>query len=111
MWIRAAKKRIPVLALAVITWYQKHMGHVDRVDKNVALSRLRLKRCMKRYHRAIFLWYLAIILNNMMVLCSLLCEDYTELERAKEASGVSNEFTHTCTYIHTHIHIRIRTII
>ena len=43
-WIREARKRMPVVALLVLGMYAKHMGHVDRVDKNVALSRLRLKR-------------------------------------------------------------------
>lgn len=95
------------------------MGHVDRVDKNIALSRLRLKRCMKRYHRAIFLWYrpvlytcfhtifrhaffmlsssismshiiryLAVILNNIMVLFDALFSDASELKRSKEAAGI-----------------------
>ena len=77
-----------VLARLVIYMYQKHMGHVDRMDKNVALSRLRLKRCMKRYHRAIFVWYLAIILNNVMVLFLALFDNTDELQKSKENSGV-----------------------
>ena len=77
-----------VFARLVIVMYQTHMGHVDRMDKNVALSRLRLKRCMKRYHRAIFVWYLAVILNNVMVLFAALCCDATKLQKSKEASGV-----------------------
>ena len=64
------------------------MGHVDRLDKNVALSRIRLKRCLKRYHRAIFVWYLAIILNNVMVLFALLCADIDDLMKAKESAGI-----------------------
>lgn len=63
--------------------YQKHMGHVDRMDKNVALSRLRLKRCIKRYHRALFVWYMAVVLNNMMVLFDLLFSDTEELKKSK----------------------------
>ena len=75
-----------VLARLVIYMYQKHMGHVDRMDKNVALSRLRLKRCMKRYHRAIFVWYLAIILNNVMVLFLALFANADELQKSKDGS-------------------------
>ena len=87
-WVRSAGKRIPMLARLVICMYAIHMGYVDRVDKNVALSRLRLKRCMKRYHRAIFVWFLAIIFNNVMVLFALLFSDVEELAKAKEASGI-----------------------
>ena len=67
--------------------YIMHMGHVDRLDKNVSLSRLRLKRCMKRYHRAIFLWYIAIVLNNVMVLFALLYHDAATLEKSKGRLG------------------------
>ena len=58
------------------------------VDKNVSHSRIRLKRCPKRYHRAVFLWYLAIILNNVMALFAILFCDIDELKRSKEAGGV-----------------------
>jgi hypothetical protein len=77
------KKKMPILSRLLVVMYQKHMGHVDRVDKNVSLSRLRLKRCMKRYHRAIFLWYMAIVLNNIIVLFDLLFSDVVNLWRAK----------------------------
>ena len=49
----------------------------------MSLSRLCLKRCMKRHHRAIFLWYIAIVLNNVMVLFTLLYHDATTLEKSK----------------------------
>jgi len=91
-WIRSAGKRLSVYARLVVAMYAKHMGYVDRVDKNVALSRLRLKRCIKRYHRAIFLWYLAIILNNFMVLFSLLFFDADNLKKSMESSGVTHSF-------------------
>ena len=75
-----------MLARHVLTKYQQHMVHVDRMDKNVALSRLRLKRCMKRYHRAVFVWYMAIVLNNMMVLFDLLFSKTEELKKSKARS-------------------------
>ena len=59
------------------------MGHVDRVDKNVSLFRLRLKRCMKRYHRALLVWYMAIVLNNMLVLCELLFPEVKVMKKSK----------------------------
>ena len=77
------KKKIPIPARLVVSMYQKHMGHVDRVDKNVSLSRMRLKRCMKRYHRAILLWYMGIVLNNIIVLFDLLYSDVLDLRKAK----------------------------
>ena len=68
------------------------MGHVDRLDKNVALSRIRLKRCMKRYHRAIFLWYIAVILNNILVLFDLLFPFAETLRKKKRRWGYKHWF-------------------
>ena len=87
-WIRRLRKRSPVLAQLALQKYQTHMGHVDRFDKNNALFRLRMKRCMKRYHRAIFMWYLGMVLNNCMCLCDCLCADIDELKKSKESSGL-----------------------
>ena len=81
-----------VLARLVLTMYQKHMGHVDRVDKNVALFRLRLKRCIKRYHRALFMWYIAVILNNVIVLFALLFIGVDDLMKSKEKVGYKHWF-------------------
>ena len=64
------------------------MGYVDRFDKNCALFRLRFKRCIKRFHRAIFMWYVGLILNNIIVLFDLLFATADELRKSKEASGL-----------------------
>ena len=115
-WLRAAHKRLPVFCRLAITMYAKHMGHVDRVDKNVALSRLRLKRCIKRYHRALFVWYIAIVLNSVIVLFSLLFNDIETFIKSKKRIGYKHWFdTHararhhhtitTLTHTHTHSHL------
>ena len=82
---------MPIPAPLVVEKYKDDMGHVDRVDKNVALSRLRLKRCIRRYHRAIFLWYLATMLNNILVLFDLLF-DTSELRQSKQGLGYKHYF-------------------
>ena len=107
-WIRSLKKRNPVSTRLCIKMYQKHMGYVDRFDKNCALfrwaavfssdyikpnvymcfCRLRFKRCIRRYHRAIFNWYLSLVLNNIIVLFGMLFIDADELQRSKEACGL-----------------------
>ena len=68
------------------------MGHVDRVDKNIALMRVRLKRCIRRYHRAIYAWYLCLILNNVIVLFDLLVVEAAELRRSKQGMGYRHYF-------------------
>ena len=68
------------------------MGWVDRLDKNISLSRLRLKRCMKRYHRALFVWYIAAILNNIMSLFGFLFSDIDELRKSKQRIGYKHWF-------------------
>ena len=50
--------------------------------------RLRFKRCIRRYHRAIFIWYLSLVLNNIIVLFGFLFVDADELQRSKEACGL-----------------------
>ena len=72
--------------------YVMHMGHVDRLDKNVALSRIRLKRCIKRYHRAIFMWFIAVILNNIIVLFNLLYPSAKTLRKNKARIGYKHWF-------------------
>ena len=64
------------------------MGYVDRFDKNCALFRLRLKRCIKRYHRALFMWYVSLVVNNIIALFDSLFANADELKRSKETSGL-----------------------
>ena len=64
------------------------MGYVDRFDKNCAMFRLRFKRCIRRYHRAIFMWYLSLVVNNIIVLFDSLFTNADELRRSKEASNI-----------------------
>jgi len=62
-------KRLPVRAPVAVIFYQKMMGAVDRLDKVVALANIRIRRCKKRYHRAIFFWYVSTIgFNNVKVI-------------------------------------------
>ena len=68
------------------------MGHVDRVDKNIALMRMRLIRCIRRYHRALYIWYLCHILNNIIVLFDLLVAEAPELRRSKQGMGYRHYF-------------------
>ena len=75
--------------------YQKWMGLVDRLDKNVSLSRIRLKRCIKRYHRAVFMWYLAAVLNNILVLFDLMLVDVDKLKKSKARLGYKHWFQNT----------------
>lgn len=91
-WVRSFRKKNPIAARFIIAMYQKHMGYVDRLDKNVSLSRIRLKRCMRRYHRAVFMWYLAIILNNVMVLFGLLFVDIEAFKKSKARLGYKHWF-------------------
>ena len=54
-WERQRREYLTVPTRLVHKMYQKHMGHVDRVDKNVALSDIRLRHCSRQYHRSFFL--------------------------------------------------------
>ena len=64
------------------------MGHVDRVDKNVALSGIRLNRCKMRYHRHLFLWLLAAVgFNNVLVLFCILYVGCADLKDEHEQSS------------------------
>ena len=89
------KKRMPIWARLAVAMYQKWMGLVDRLDKNVSLSRLRLKRCIKRYHRAVFVWYIAIVLNNVMVLFGFLFHDIETFKKSKARLGFKHWFQNT----------------
>ena len=90
-WIRAARDRLPVECCLAVVRYKDEMGRVDQVDKNVALSRLRLKRCIRRYHRAFWLWYMAFILNNILVLFDLLF-DTDALKKSYVSIGYKHWF-------------------
>ena len=46
-WEKMQGKYLSVPTRLVHVKYQKHMGHVDRVDKNVTLTSIRLLRCKK----------------------------------------------------------------
>ena len=64
------------------------MGHVDRVDKNVSLTGIRLRRCKNRYHRQIFLWLIAAVaFNNVLVLFLVLYPAAEALSANHEKSG------------------------
>ena len=65
---------------------------MGRVDKNIALMRVHLKRCIRRYHRAIFAWYLSAMLNNIIVLFDLLVAETPELRRSKQGMGYRHYF-------------------
>ena len=87
-WMRAAGGFVTVSARVVLKQYQKHMGHVDRVDKNVALSSIRLLRCKLRYHRQLFLWLIAAVgFNNVLILFIMLYPLAAELQKQHESSG------------------------
>ena len=86
-WVRAFKKRMPIPTREPVEQYASNMGFVDRFDKNSALSRIRLKRSMRRYHRVIFMWYICVVLNNMMALMVFIFLEFENFQRAKEAKG------------------------
>ena len=87
-WIKSAADYVTVSARVVLKMYQRHMGHVDRVDKNVSLSGIRLRRCKNRYHRQIFLWLIAAVaVNNVFILFLMLYPLATELQQQSEKNG------------------------
>ena len=87
-WVRSAGKKIPVPSRLSVVKYAGDMGAVDRFDKCVALMRLRLKRCKKRYHRVLGIWYLAAGNNNCIALFAFIFSDVEELRKSKESSGL-----------------------
>ena len=54
-WIKSMADYVKVSTRVVLKKCQRHMGEVDRMYKNVALSDIRLHRCKNRCHRQIFL--------------------------------------------------------
>lgn len=45
-----------------------------------------------RYHRALFIWFMAIILNNILILFALLFVDVDELKKSKARIGYKHWF-------------------
>ena len=87
-WIKTAADYVTVSARLVIKMYQKHMGHVDRVDKNVSLSGIHLLRCQKRYHRQLFLWLIAAVaFNNVLILFMIIFPTAAELQKKYDGNG------------------------
>ena len=87
-WVKRAAKYVTISARHVLTMYQKHMGHVDRMDKNVSLCGIRLRRCKLRYHRQLFLWLIAAVaFNNVLVLFMIIFPAAAELKFKHEKSG------------------------
>jgi hypothetical protein len=84
-WVKRAADYLTVSARLVVKMYQHHMGHVDRVDKNVALCVIRLRRCKNRYHRHLFLWLLAAVaFNNVLILFLIIFPDVEALMKQWE---------------------------
>ena len=73
-WHRDTRRRQPVQSFLALAMYSKRMGAVDRVDKNISYSSIRLKHCAKRYHRSIWFWLLSAAWNNIFVLFEVLYE-------------------------------------
>jgi hypothetical protein len=66
---------------------------VDYMDKVVSFARIRLKRCKKRYHRAIFLWHLSVVgFHNTKIVWEILLgeEVVKELEKKHGRFGFSH---------------------
>ena len=87
-WVKQASDYLTVNARLVVKKYQHHMGHVDRVDKNVALSCIRMRRCKHRYHRHLFLWLIAAVgFNNVLILFMLIFPAAETLKQEWEKNG------------------------
>ena len=87
-WVKTAAQYITIGARLVLKMYQQHMGHVDRMDKNVALCGIRLRRCKHRYHRQMFLWLIAAVaFNNVFVLFMMIFPLASELKAKHEKNG------------------------
>ena len=88
-WIRAAKDRLPVEAPHVVVGYQEGMPWVDRFDKTVALTKMRLRRCKLRIHRAPFVWALAGLgVNNTLLLFDGVSGEAAELRKKWTHNGL-----------------------
>ena len=87
-WVKAAGSYASIPTRLVLKMYQRHMGHVDRCDTNVALCGIGLRHCSRRYHRQIFMWFLASIgFNNVLVLFLILFPLAAELAKAQDKGG------------------------
>jgi DNA polymerase III epsilon subunit-like protein len=92
-WSRADWRRNRVVAPLAIMMYQARMGAVDYMDKVVSFARIRLKRCKKRYHRAIFLWHLSVVgFHNTKIVWEILLgeEVVKELKKKHGRFGFSH---------------------
>ena len=72
------------------------------MDKNVALSGIRLRRCKNRYHRHIFFWLIAaVVVNNIFILFGLLFPLVDELKEKYEGNGFGwkHMFQHELAHI------------
>ena len=73
--------------------YATYMGAIDRIDKTVAYVRVSFGRCVKRYHRVIFFWFISTIgLHNLMVIFKWLYSKYVgnfdELYKKHDGLGI-----------------------
>ena len=84
-WVKTVSSYLTISARFVLKKYQKHMGHVDRVDENVALAAIRLHRCKLRYHHQLFFWLLsAVAFNNVFVLFMFIFAAAVEFQTRNE---------------------------
>jgi DNA polymerase III epsilon subunit-like protein len=87
-WDYQSDQKIDLPCVRAIKEYNKFMGGVDKMDRNVAHSRLFLKS-RYRYHRQIFLWLLAAIgINNTMAIFEQHYPDAKTFRRMKDQNGI-----------------------
>ena len=86
-WVRQAGQYEKIKARLLLVKYQKHMGYVDRLDRFMTSANIHLRQCQRRYHRAIFFWMLAAMLNNIFVLFAMLWPLAESLKQKHESCG------------------------
>ena len=92
-WVRSAGKYCDVQVRLCLMYYAKHMGHVDRCDKNVSLSKIKPRRCKKRYHRSIFYWLLASVgFSNVIAVFMSVFPDATDFEKKQNSAGIGFKY-------------------
>ena len=92
-WIRALGKYTDVVVRLCLIFYAKHMGHVDRCDKNVSLSKIKPRRCKKRYHRCIFYWLLASVgFSNTLAVFMCLFPNATAFEKKTNSGSIGFKY-------------------
>lgn len=93
-WIRALKRYDDnVVVRLCLILYAVHMGHVDRCDKNIALSKIKPRRCKKRYHRAVFYWLLAAVgFNNVLAVFMALFPNAQEFEKKQNRGSIGFKY-------------------